>query len=168
MRYTVFGDWDGERYGEWFDTASPDAAEDLMLMKVAEEGGVFWPCAVVLGQVKVADTYAYYVDKDDPRHLERDDLTPVTPELEIAEWTVFGRVVSKRDKAWDARTGGERFVGYEMAFAPDEAEDVAKSRVSDNRDAQLLVVTVLPGRVLRLDSHVFCNRHELPAQRGFA
>jgi len=27
----------------------------------------------------------------------------------------------------------------------------------------LRVATVLPGRVLRLDSHAFCNRHELPA-----
>lgn len=160
MRYSVIGDWDGERYVEWFDSVSSDAAEDLMLMKASEEGGLFWVCAVLRGWAKAADTYAYYVDKDDPRHGERDDLRPATSELEITEWTVVGRVVSRRAGGWNQRTGGERFIGYEMAFAPDEAEDVAHSRVADKPDGLLKVATVLPGHVLREDSHVFCNRHE--------
>jgi len=41
--------------------------------------------------------------------------------------------------------------------------DVVEDAVMVRSQEQLRVATVLPGRVLRLDSHAFCNRHELPA-----
>lgn len=161
--YSVVGDWDGERYCQTFHTFSPDAAEDLMYAKVQDEGGMFWPVATLLGDVRVADRYAYYVDRFDPRHEDRDDLIPAVAELEICEWTVFGRVVSNRvlDHSWNERTGGERWSSFEMAFAPDEAEDIARNRAADQPHARLLVCAVLPGRVQREESHAFCNRLEL-------
>lgn len=163
MLYTVVGDWDGERYAQKYDTISPDDAEGLMAMKVAEEGGVFWAVAVLLGDVNTVDRYAFYVDLDNPRHADRDDLVPAQEELEMAEWTVFGRLLSHTDQRWNERTGGERYCAYEMALSPDTAERVVCSRVADNRESHLLVCGVLPGRVKRMDSHVFCNRQQRPS-----
>jgi hypothetical protein len=165
--YTVYGWWQdsGERYASLLDARSPRDAEQIMQERAESEGGIFRAAATLLGEHPAADTYTAFVDPDDPRNLER-GVAPVLEELELAEYTVLGLVLSTRrlDHGWNERTGGERFLSHELATSPRFAEDIAGVKVAERGHFRLVVCAVLEGRRNRCEALVFSD----PAERAAA
>jgi hypothetical protein len=165
--YTVFGYWEDsdERFGEVFEASSAEHAERQMRHRSANEGGGFRAAATLRGRHAAADTYSAFTDPEDPRNLER-GLEPVIDELELTEYTVLGLTVStrRRDKDWNARTGGQRVLFHELALSARIAEDVAAARVRDEGDFRLIVCTVLTGHRERAESFAFSDTAEAVAR----
>ena len=154
--YTVFGFWaeTRERYGQWFTATSPRAAEDMAQMTALEKGGTLLVCRVVAGEIPSADRYTAFVDPQDPRNDECDDLEPDVPDVTAVdpEWTVFGIAVPAGGRPVVIARQGERYGDVVNATSPLAAEDVARSRLAD-RGGELMVCTVLAGRVAAADTY---------------
>lgn len=160
--WSVYGCWPDtrERFAEVFYADSARAAEDQAQVLAREQGWrSLWVCRVVAGEVPAADGYTAYLDPEDPRNLDRDDLVPDMPELLGADpdWTVLGIALpaSAPMAAFTDRgmsCTGERYGDVVPASSPGAAEDVARSRVAD-KGGQLLVCAVLAGRHAGADTY---------------
>jgi hypothetical protein len=153
--WTVYGFWaeTRERFGEFYRATSARAAEDMAQMTALEKGGTLLVCRVVAGEVPSADRYTAFVDPQDPRNEECDDLEPDVPDVTAGdpEWTVFGIAVPAGGRPVPVERG-ERYGDVVNAASPLAAEDVARSRLAD-RDGELLVCAVLAGRVAAVDTY---------------
>ncbi|MBR7830450.1 hypothetical protein KDK95_29385 [Actinospica sp. MGRD01-02] len=168
--YTVFGYWEdnGQRYGRFDEADSAVHAELLMQRRAAKENAVFWAAATLRGEFHPVDAaYTRYLDPQDPRNEEIEfegvDELPTT-----GEFTVYGLILSTRrlDAGWNQRTGGQRFIGHEMATSALAAEGAASARVAtDEHHAKLLVCAVLPGRMEKADTLPFSNPDERSRHR---
>lgn len=154
--YSVAGAWaeTRERFLQVYDAMSPRGAEDLAQLEAHEKGGTLWVCRVLPGEVKAADLYTAFIDPNDPRNDERDDLVPDMPDLLAGdpEWTVFGIAVPRKIHDRDVPRHGERYGDVENATSAGAAEDVARSRLAD-KGGELWVCCVLPGRVAAVDTY---------------
>jgi hypothetical protein len=139
--FSVIGCWSdsNERYVEFFRGAGARDAEDQMLEQARREDGEFRIAGTMLGEQYRADLYTAFVDPDDPENDERGDLKVVIDELGMAEWTIVGLVTGTRghDRDWNERTGGERFLGHEMALSP----RIARSRRTMNAGERTRIPT---------------------------
>jgi hypothetical protein len=155
-RFSVYGCWPDtrERFAEVYDADSARAAEDTAQSFARAQGAVLWVARVIEGAVPTADGYTAYVDPDDPRNLDRDDLMPDMPELLGAdpEWTVFGIAAPLGTPDPAMGWTGERYGDVVPASSPGAAEDVARSRVADNGGV-LLTCAVLAGRHAGADAY---------------
>jgi hypothetical protein len=154
--YTVLGFWaeTRERWAGEYAATSPRAAEDMARMDALEAGGTLLVCRVIPGHPGTVDRYTAFVDPQDPRNEDRDDLEPDVPDLTAGdpEWTVFGIAVPAGGWPGKGAAGGERYGDVINAASPLAAEDVARSRLAD-RDGELLVCAVLAGRVAASDTY---------------
>lgn len=166
--YGLYGAWaeTGERFADSFDATSSRSAEDLAQMTAREKGGTLLVCRLVAPPVVPADTYTAFVDPNDIRNADRDDLEADMPCLEgDPEWTVFGIAASKGTIWGDHHLPlkGERYGDVVNATSAGAAEDVARARMADNGGV-LFVCTVLPGRVPACDTYAsFVNPDVQPA-----
>jgi hypothetical protein len=152
--YSVYGCWgDRERFAEVYQAVSPRAAEDQAQAAAREKGGTLWVCRVVEGEVPTADRYTAFVDPDDDRNQDRDDLEPDMPGLDgDPEWTVFGIAVPLRTEDGCVGWAGERYGDVLAATSAGAAEDVARARLAD-KGGELWVCAVLAGRVRAVDTY---------------
>jgi hypothetical protein len=166
--FSVVGYWadSNERYVEFFRGATVRDVEDQMLGQAAREAGDFRIAGTMLGEQYRADLYTAFVDPDDEANDEREDLQPVIDGLGVAEWTIVGIVTStaRHDGAWNERTGGERYLGHEMALSPRIAEDLARMAVRERGGFELTVCGVFEGVKNRCESFAFSNHDEAPAK----
>jgi hypothetical protein len=165
--WTVFGFWaeTRERSGEFYQATSARAAEDLAQMDALEKGGTLLVCRVVAGLVPAADRYTAFVDPADPRNDDCDNLEPDVPDLTAGdpEWTVFGIAVPAGRRPVDIARTGERYGDVVNATSPLAAEDVARARLAD-RDGELLVCTVLAGRIAAADTYASFTDPDMKAR----
>lgn len=163
-RFSVYGWWQDsdERFGQTFVATNARHAEELMQDQARNEGGVFRAAGTLLGEHPTADTYTGFVDPDDARNVDREDLEPAFEELEMTEYTVLGLALSTRllDHGWNRRTGGERWLGREMATSPRYAEDNARLRIAEAGHFELRVCAVFVGVKNRCESLPFSNPDE--------
>lgn len=170
--YTVFGYWEDnrQRYGRIDEADSAVHAELLMQRRAAKENAVFRAAATLRGEFHPVDAaYTRYLDPQDPRNAEF-EFEGVDELLTTGEFTVYGLIVSTwhLDEGWNRRTGGQRFIGHEMAISALAAEGAASDRVAtDERHAKLLVCAVLPGRMEKADTPPFSNPGERARRRRF-
>lgn len=160
--YSVVGYWAGseERYVQFFEVHSVRDAEEQMLAKARDEDDVFWISGTMLDEQYRDDLYTAFINPDDPENDNRTDLQAVVDELGVEEWTVSGLVVSTTDKAWNARTGGERYLGRQMALNPRIAEDLARMAVRERPGLDLIVCAVFKGVRNRCEPFPFANHDE--------
>lgn len=151
--WSVFGYWADslERYGEVYYAPTPRAAEDLLQHDAAANGRRFHVAGVLSGQVPTVDRYTLFVDPRDPRNDQADALEMDSDELEVTTFSVLGLIRQPGGGAWNARTGGQRFLERVEALSPLAAEDVARSRARDQH-GELLVCAVFHGPVQRADA----------------
>lgn len=166
--FSVIGYWSdsNERYVEFFRGAGARDAEDQMLEQARREDGEFRIAGTMPGEQYRADLYTAFVDPDDPENDERGDLKVVIDELGMAEWTIVGLVTSTRhhDAGWNERTGGERYLGHEMALNPRIAEDLARMAVRERGGFKLTVCAVFEGRKNRCESFLFADHDQAAAR----
>lgn len=152
--FTVYGYWAEtlERFGGFYEATSPRAAEDMAQMDAREKGGTLWVCRVVAGEVHAVDLYTAFVDPQDSRNDDADDLEPDVPGVTDDEYTVFGLALppglSGSTPGWMA----ERYGDVISATSAGAAEDVARSRLAD-KGGELRVCAVLAGRVAAVDTY---------------
>lgn len=164
--FTVFGYW-AETLERWCDTytsATARGAEDQAQLHASEVGGTLRVARVVIGNVWPADKYTAYLDPNDLRNLERDNLEPDMPDFTKDSdpyWTVFGLAVPKGflPNSPEIALRGERYGDIVSISSPGAAEDVARDRLQEaNPGSHLLVCTVLAGQFTGADAYaVFCN-----------
>jgi hypothetical protein len=160
--YTVVGYFPatGERYGDFYDAQRARDAEQCMQRDADAVGQRFRVAGVLVGAPQVADLYTKFVDPRDPRNLDQEHLEPDVEELEVADWSVMGLQLDPGDPGWNERTGGRRYLEYVPALSALAAEDVARSRCSDE-GAQLVVCAVFRGCMERVDRYaVFSDPDE--------
>lgn len=164
--FSVVGYWadSNERCVEFFREATAREAEEQMLEQARREGGDFRIAGTMLGEQYRTDLYTAFVDPADPENENRGDLQVVIDELGMVEWTIVGLVTSAGDDGWNERTGGERYLGHEMALNPRIAEDLARMAVRDRGGFELMVCAVLEGRKSRCESFRFSNHDEVAAR----
>lgn len=166
--FSVVGYWSdsNERYVEFFRETTAREAEQQMLEQARREDGTFRIAGTMLGEQYRTDLYTAFVDPDDPENENREDLQVVIDELGMAEWAIIGLVASTRhhDQDWNERTGGERYLGHEMALNPRVAEDLARMAVRERGEFELTVCAVLAGRKNRCESFPFSNHDEMAAR----
>jgi hypothetical protein len=152
--WTVFGFWaeTRERSGKFYRATSARAAEDLAQLDAADKGGTLLVARVVAGEVSAADLYTLFVDPADSRNDDSEDIEPDVAGFIDDEWTVFGIAVLAGTPPADVASAGERYGDVVNATSPLAAEDVARARLAD-RDGELLVCTVLAGRVTAADTY---------------
>lgn len=152
--YTVIGYWpgNGERYGDFYDADNARDAERRMQRDADAVNQTFRVAGILHGAPECADRYTKYVDPQDTRNLDAEDLIPDSDELRVTEWSVMGLLHDVRDMAWNRRTGGQRYLEVIDALSPLAAEDVARSRAAD-QGARLVVCAVFQGRVERADPY---------------
>lgn len=166
--YSVTGWWvdSNERHVAFIEARSARDAERLMLEQAAGEDGVFRIAGTMLGEYRAADTYTAFVDPEDPENENREDLEPVIDEFGMADWTVFGLVAGtgRHDGEWNERTGGERYLGHEMALNSRIAEDLARMAVRERGAFELTVCAVFAGRKNRCESFPFADHDQTAAR----
>ena len=166
--FSVIGYWtdSNERYVEFFRETTVRGAEEQMLANARDEAGDFRIAATMLGEQYRTDLYTAFIDPDDAENENREDLQVVIDELGMVEWTIVGLVRSTRrgDVGWDEETGGERYLGHEMALNPRIAEDLARGAVQERGEFELTVCAVFEGRKNRCESFPFSNHHKAVAR----
>jgi hypothetical protein len=152
--YSLYGFWaeTRERFAEVYRAPSPRAAEDLAQMGANEKGGTLIVARLVAGEVAPVDNYTLFVDPYDPQNLDVEGLEMAMDDLEgDPEWTVFGVAIPAGGRPFDIQRG-ERYGDVINATNALAAEDVARDRLKD-KDGELLVCTVLAGRVAACDTY---------------
>lgn len=156
--YTIIGCWpeSGERFAEAMESVSPAAMEAEMDMRAREMGTVFYPAAVLLGDVQMEDSYTAFIDPMDVQNEGMEGLFRPLAGSTNEEWTVFGI-------AWDPEHPdsfdepiGERWSRTIMADSAWSAEDVAASFIKEE-DGVLWVCGVARGTWTRADSARFVD-----------
>lgn len=163
--YTVIGYWDTEeRYVDFVEATSARDAETRLLADIPEDA-TLRIAGTLVGEHQGADTYTVFIDPDDEANLTRQVLSVVADEPEVVEWTVLGLIVrdgepESEQAAWNEKTGGERYLGHEMALNARDAEAVARGRVRERGPVRLLVCAVLAGQHFRAEAYPFSD-HDL-------
>lgn len=157
--FTVFGYWaeTSERWCDTFQAISARSAEDQAQLEAADLHGTLRVCRVAEGDLKAADKYTAYLDQNDPRNEDRDDLEPDMADVTLGTdpyWTVLGLAVPEGCQPGDPDIGtrGERYGDIVSASSAGAAEDVARDRLHD-RHGTLLVCAVVPGQVRGADAY---------------
>ena len=166
--FTVVGFWadNEQRCVDFFTANTPREAEEMMLAKAADDNAEFRIAGTLPGENFRSCTYTAYLDPDDEDNNARTDLIEPADELEPVEWTVVGVVTGTRehlDKRWNARTGGERYLGHHMAVSAKAAEGVARSVVAERGRFKLAVCAVFEGTRFRRESFPYAN-HDVEAR----
>lgn len=164
--FTVFGYWaeTSERWCDTYRAATARGAEDQAQLHASEVGGTLRVCRVVAGDLWPVDKYTAYLDVNDIRNMERDNLVADMPDFTRGtdpDYTVLGLAVPEGLKPGDPAilTHGERYGDIVAISSPLAAEDVARDRLRSNQPgSDLLVCTVLAGRYTGADAYaVFCG-----------
>lgn len=165
--FSVYGCWDDrERFAGVYHATSARAAEDQAQAGAGEAGGTLWVCRVVAGEVATADGYTAFVDPDDERNAGAEGLEPDMPALEgDPDWTVFGIAVPRGTPDNVVWRTGERYGDQLAATSAGAAEDVARSRITD-QGGDLLVCAVLAGQVTAADTYAAFVDPDVRAEPG--